>query len=98
MIRQIKEEYSQLLNEARQTMDNNRKSVFIALSDIAAGEILSQDLVEEKLYTSQPSNSYITEDDLGRAALIDIAEDTHILKSMLAEHNVSSVIRKLSMM
>lgn len=96
MIRQIKEEYSQLLNEARQTMDNNRKSVFIALSDIAAGEILSQDLVEEKIaYTSQPSNSYITEDDLGRAALIDIAEDTHILKSMLAEHNVSSVIREV---
>ena len=32
---------------------------FIALSDIAAGEILSQDLVEEKIaYTSQPSNSY----------------------------------------
>ncbi|NLO08279.1 MAG: hypothetical protein GX129_00185 [Clostridiales bacterium] len=95
-IGQVREEYEYILSEAKKEMNDNKKSVFIALSDIRTGEILSKDKVEEKIvYSSQPIESYISKDELGKAVMIDIPEGTHIVKGMLAENLVSSILREI---
>lgn len=95
-IGQLREEYEYLLNEARQEMNNNKKSVYIALSDINTGETLTVDMVEKKtVYSAQPSESYITEDELGKAVRIDITKGTHIVKSMLARNSLTSILREV---
>lgn len=95
-IGQIREEYEYMLNEARQEMNNNKKSVYIALSDINIGETLNVDMVEKKtVYSAQPAESYITEDELGKAVRIDITKGTHIVKSMLARNSVTSILREV---
>lgn len=96
MIGQIRQEYENMLGEARQEMDDNKKTVLAALSDIKTGELLSEDMVEEKtVYSSQPGESYITKDDLGKAAIIDIPAGTHIIKSMVAKSDVSPSLREV---
>lgn len=95
-IGQVREEYEYMLSEAWNEMNDNKKSVFIALSDIRTGEILTKDKVEEKLvYSSQPTESYISKDELGKAVMIDIPQGTHIVKGMLTENLVSSVLREI---
>lgn len=95
-IEQVRDEYEYLLNEARQEMDDNKKTVYIALSDIRTGEVLTMDMVEQKtVYSSQASESYISTDELGKAVMIDIPKGTHIVKSMLARNLVSSVLREV---
>lgn len=96
IIGQIREEYENILKEARQEMEDNKKSVYIAKSNIRSGEILSIDKVEEQIvYSSQPIESYITKNDLNKPAMIDIPEGTHIVKGMLAKNTVSSVLREV---
>ena len=70
--------------------------MLLARSNINTGEILSMDMVEEGLvYTSQPVDSFITKEELGKPVMIDINEGTHILKSMLADNLVSSALREI---
>jgi len=96
MIGQIRQEYEYMLSEARREISENKKTVLVAVSDIKAGEILSLDMVEERLvYSSQPVESYITKDDLGKTAIIDIQAGTHIIKGMVAPDEVPSVLREV---
>ena len=96
MIGQIRQEYEYMLSKARQEMDENKKNVLVALSDIKTGEILTADKVEKKIvYSSQPDESYITTDDLGKPVIIDIPQGTHIVKSMMAQDDVSPVLREV---
>lgn len=96
MIEQIREEYEFLIKESRQEINDNKKSIYVTLSDIKAGEVLSLDKIEKKLvYTSQPIESYATKDEIGKAAMIDIPKGYHIVKSMLAQNTVSSVLREV---
>lgn len=93
---QIREEYRQLLNEARQEINRNQREAFIAAADISTGDIITKNLVERKIiYTSQPEEAQITEDDIGKLAMIHIPTGTQILKSMLAEHTVDSILREV---
>lgn len=95
-IGQIRDEYEFMLSEARNEMNDNRRSVFIALSDMKTGEILTKDKVEEKtVYSSQPTGNYISRDALGKALMIDIQQGTHIVKGMLTENLVSSALREI---
>lgn len=96
IIGQIRAEYEFMLDEARCEINNNKKRVLLARSNINTGEILSMDMVEEGLvYTSQPVDSFITKEELGKPVMIDINEGTHILKSMLADNLVSSALREI---
>jgi len=96
MIGQIRQEYEQMLNETRQELEKSKKTVLVALTDIETGEIITEEMIEEKLvYSSQPAESYISKNDLGKAAIIDIPEGTHIIKSMVAQNEVSSIQREV---
>ncbi len=96
MIGQIRGEYEYMLDEARQEMTENKKTVYIALSDVHTGEILSKDMVEKRtVYSAQPDESYISENELGKPAMMDIPEGTHIIKGMLAQQPVASPLREV---
>jgi hypothetical protein len=96
MIGQIREEYEFMLNDAKQEMEDNKKTVLLATSNIDSGDILSMDMLEEKVvYSSQPIESYITRKELGKAVLVDIPEGTHIVKGMLGQNLVSSFLREV---
>lgn len=96
MIGQIREEYEFVLSDLRQEMSDNRRYVYITLHDIRSGEVLSIDKVEKKLvYTSEPAHSYVTEDELGKAAMIDIPKGSSIVKGMLAKNTVSPILREV---
>ncbi|TAH70334.1 MAG: hypothetical protein EWM47_05625 [Anaerolineaceae bacterium] len=95
-IGQIRDEYESVINEARQDMENNKKTVYIAKSDISAGDIISIDVVEQNsVYSAQPAESYISKDELGKAAIINIPQGTHIIKTMITGNMVSSQLREV---
>lgn len=96
MIGQIRQEYEYKLSEAKQTMNDNKRTVFVALSDIETGDILTEDMVEERVvFSSQPGETFITRDDLGKSVIIDIPTGTHLTKSMVAKTEVSSILREV---
>jgi len=93
---QIREEYQGQLKEAYYDMEMNKRSVYIAVSDIISGELITKEKLEKKMvYSSQPQDSYMTTDQIGKIALVDITTDTQILKSMLTENSVTSELREM---
>ncbi len=92
----VKKEYHSLLSRAYHDMELKQRNVYIAVSDINAGETVSQDkLKKEKVYSSQPQDSYITKEDIGKLSLIDIAAETQILTSMVTDNMVSPRLREM---
>lgn len=95
-IGQIREEYEHILKEAKKEIEENRKKVYVALSNIRTGDIITSDNVEEQIvYSSQSTESYITESEIGKAAIIDIPKGSHLVKSMVAAKKVSSKLREV---
>lgn len=95
-ISHIRDEYNYMIKETNQEINDNTKTVYITLEDIKAGDYLTLDKVEEKkVFSSQPVDSYISKEELGRATMIDIPKGTHIIKGMLAKNLVSSDMREI---
>lgn len=95
-IHQIRSEYSELLRLAYNDMDANKRDVYIAQKDIKAGEFITTDILEKQYtYSSQPKELYIEEKDMGKLALVDIPQGTHLMQTMLTDQIVSSEIREL---
>ena len=95
-IGQIRNEYEYMLSEAKQEMQDNKQLVYIALSDILTGEVLTMDKVEQKtVYSSQPSEVHITKNEIGKAVMIDIPKGAYIVKSMLTESLISTELREV---
>lgn len=96
MTSQIREEYQNLLDEAHHDMKLNQRRVFVAMVDIMAGDTITADKVENKtVYASQPEETYITAEGLGKVAIVNIPAETHIINSMLTDRTVSSELREL---
>ncbi len=96
VIGQVRDEYEHELKKARHEIEENKKTIYVALADIGAGDILSEDNVGLKIvYSSQAAESYITARDIGKTAVIDIPEGTHVVKAMLAESEVSQTLREV---
>ena len=96
MIGQIREEYEYMLGEVRREIGDNKRYIYVSLDDIRRGEILSLDKVEKRLvYSSEPDYIFITEEELGKAAIIDIPKDCYLIKGMLAKNPVSSILREV---
>lgn len=93
---QVKEEYNTLLSKANDEINRNQRTAYVAVADIAAGDIITEDMVKlEKIYSSQPQGSYITKKELGKLALIDIPVDTGIISTMVTDNSVSSELREV---
>ncbi len=93
---QVKSRYSTLLLEAQQEMEANKRTVYVATSDVIAGDyIMATNVMEQSVYASQPVDTYMTSEDIGKVALISIKMGTQLLKGMLSENSISSELREL---
>ena len=93
---QIRSDYKGLLNEVYKDMELNQRTVYVASSDISSGEVIREDKVERmKVYSSQPQDIFLEENQLGKTALVNISSGTQILKTMITNHTISSKIREI---
>lgn len=93
---QIKEEYKMQLKKAYQEMESNQRRVYVAISDIEAGDFITEDNIEVRtVYASQPEEIYLNESGEGKVALVDIPSGTQIINSMLTKTPVSNEIREI---
>jgi Flp pilus assembly protein CpaB len=91
---QIREEYKALLKKAYDDLDMNRRNVYVAVTDIVSGDTVDADKVEKKaVFSSQPQTIFITEEELGKTALVGIPAGTQVLSTMLTDHSVSPKLR-----
>ena len=94
--KQVKVEYNTLLTAAREELKENQREVYVAVDDIPAGEVITEDQVRKAMvYSSQPQNSYISINEVGQQALIDIPKDTQITVAMLMDDMVSDELREV---
>lgn len=93
---QIREEYNQQLTEVYKERAMNQRSIYIAYGDILKGDLITADNVKKMtVYASQPEETYMGEEGLGKAALLDIPMGTHLQDNMLTESAVNSELREV---
>lgn len=93
---QIRAEYNALLTEANNNMKVNERDVYVAVCDISAGDVITDDKVKKTMvYSSQPQDSFISNKQIGQMTLIDIPMGTQIMATMLTDNIVSSELREV---
>ena len=96
VINQIKGEYKALLTEVENEREKNQRYVYVAINDIPAGETITENNTKKAtVYSSLPQNRFITNQQFGQLALIDIPSDTQITKPMLTDNIISSELREV---
>lgn len=68
-------------------MDANKQTVFVAIADIAKGSVLScegenANIIASNIYSGLESNRYLSIDEMGSTAIVDIAAGDPIMKNM----------------
>jgi len=93
---QIRDEYQALLKEAYYEIEINQRDVYVAIADIISGEVITPDKVEKKkVYSSQPQQTYIVKDEIGKIALINISSGTQVMNTMVTDNIISSELREI---
>ncbi len=93
---QIKEEYRKQLEEVNREKEMNRRSIYVAAADIKKGNYITADNVDKMtVYASQPVETYMGEDGIGKAALLDIPAGTQLQNNMLTDTAVASELREV---
>lgn len=84
-------------NAFQQEMAQNQKTVYVAKTDIRHGDVLKigddGNVMESNVYTGLPLNVYITADDIGTTAIIDIPVGQTIFKTMVTSVDVENDTR-----
>lgn len=93
---QIRDKYASQLADARREMEANKRTVYVAMEDIMTGDYITGENVSlQTIYATQPVQTYITADDIGKVALVDIMTGTQLLTGMLSGNTISSELREL---
>lgn len=93
---QVKDKYSALLADAYKEMEDNKRTIYIAAREIAVGDVITKENVKQKtVYATQPADIYMTSDDIGKVAMMEIMSGTQLIKGMLLEQNISSELREI---
>lgn len=96
VVGQIRDEYRYRLNQATNELLANQRDVYVASTDIYAGDTITENKLElTRVYSSQPKELYISKKDIGRIAIVDIPCQTQLLTNMLSVENVASELREL---
>lgn len=94
-VRRIRVTYEEKLKEMGDELEENSREVYITTKVIEGGEELSLEHLEmRKIYSNIPNEQFITADDMGKLAKINIGTDAYILKSMITEEKIESGIRE----
>ncbi|HHV13701.1 MAG TPA: hypothetical protein GXX75_25880 [Clostridiales bacterium] len=92
---QIKQEYRELLAEANRKLEENQREVYVAAADITAGDIITRErLVKKRVYSSQAKETFISEEQIGRLALINIPAGTQVMATMAADRSITTNLRE----
>lgn len=93
-------EYTQIktLNEnnaqLQTTINSNMQTVYVATVDIEKGSVITTDNVEMRtVYTGLAATNYITTEDLGTTAIVDISADTPVMAAMVTSIEVTNDLR-----
>ena len=93
---QVKDKYSLLLKDAYREMAENKRTIYIANQDIAAGEMITNDnVLVQTVYSQQPIDTFITEADIGKVTVIPIMTGTQLLAGMLTDKSVTTDQREM---
>ena len=96
IIKQLKTNYQNNLNSLEEQLKSKEVYVYEAKVDIPAGsQIREADLVYSMAYSDKPQSYFITKEDIGLTALIDINMGTQIIDGMLSAETVDSNIREV---
>lgn len=93
---QIRDKYITQMKNLRNELEANKKSIYVAITDVNTGDyITAENLSLQTVYTTQPAETFITADDIGKVALINIMTGTQVLKGMLSDNTIASELREL---
>jgi hypothetical protein len=94
--KQMEGEYKTLLKEAYHNLEVNQREVYVSVTAISAGDTVTEKNMEiRKVYSSQPVESFITKETIGKTALINIPVNTQILKTMITDTFISTDLREM---
>lgn len=94
-VRQVQENYEVELQRANNELQSNLKFVYTAKEEIKAGDKVSQDKVEyRQVFTGIGEDKYISEEDIGKLAVVDISKDLPVQKNMVSLSTVGKDIRE----
>lgn len=80
---------------AMEELAANQKEVYVATSDILMGDYITKNNIEyKKVFSTQPEESYFTEIDIGKMAIVEIKSGTHLLSTMVSENLVDTDLRE----
>jgi len=84
-VKQLKESHKQELNILETELQENTKMAYIPQEDIKKGELLEESKFEKVDILTKAEETYITDMDFGKVALVDIIGGVPVYKSMVAE-------------
>lgn len=95
-LNEIKQDYITKLDALTLEMTSKEVKAYVAKEDITAGTQLTLDNVYELTGLSEQNSSYyMTKDDLGSRALIDIKKGTWVIKEMVIKDYIADNLREV---
>lgn len=84
--KRIMDGYKTQIEDMQWEMDANKQTVYVASKDITAGEAIEEgtNVYTQQIYTGLDSNSYISSEDLGNMAIVDIPEGEPVMKNVVS--------------
>lgn len=91
----IRTNYEGQMEELRLELYQNKRTVFVPSHEIKAGTMLSaENLKEVEILSNVPRDYYITQEDLGSIAIIDLVTDLPVYKAMTIFENITDDLRE----
>lgn len=95
IIGNLKKNYQDEIKVLAGELESKKVYVYKTKGDIKAGSKVTKDLLAYmKVLSEQPQDNFITEEEIGNTALIDIKAGTEVLKSMLTDNLTDSALRE----
>lgn len=90
------DEYLNEIDTLTNEIESNKKVVYVAKQDISRGDELvdNVNIQKQKIYTGLDTSSYITADDIGSYACIDIKKDDPVYKNMITKLTITQDSRE----
>lgn len=92
----VKDKYKGLLDKAYEEKLLNTRGVYVAVGDIMPGDPITNDnVLYVAVYSQQPQDTFITEADIGKVALIKLPAGTYVTRDMLSEYVLDKEVREV---
>lgn len=85
-LEQIKKEYGRTSAITQERLQNNLRQVYVARSNLKAGEPLTEENMEQiSVLSEEAQDIFITHNEIGKLLKIDIEEGTYLVKNMVTD-------------